>query len=513
MKKNIFQKFLILLAIITLSNACTDSFLEVDKRGLTDEADFYKTDDQALAAVVSAYDMLQSMYAKDWTSAWFLKVTPGGEISNPDDDQPHYYELMTFTHTAENSVISAVFREIYFGIYRANKVLERVEPDSDVKTIVRAEAKFLRALYYFDLVTLWGEVPLVTTVLAGGEYAQPKNSVTEIWAQIESDLSEASQDLLLRSEMISRFGNAHLFRATKGAAQALLGKAYLFQEKYDLASAQFESVIASGEYDLVDDFSTILKKETEFGIESLFEISYSTEEGHTWANGTFPWGNGRRQENMIHWQLAGPRGDGYFNGGTTGLINGWGFAYPTQSIYDAFKAEDLVRRQASIMSEAELIAKGGSMRFNGELHRANPGFIRLKYGTWLSETNEATQAELNYGTNIRLIRYADVLLMAAEAYHKSSQYTDAQALTELNKVRVRADLTPLSEFSIAMEDIRYERTAELAFEGHRFLDLVRWGLASEVLGAKGYQARHRYLPIPQFELDINPNLEQNPDWK
>lgn len=513
MKTNIFKKLLV-VALIGSFASCTDDFLDVDKRGLTEQEEFYQTDAQALSAVVAAYDILQSMYAKDWNCAWLLKEAIGGQISQPDDDQDQYYRLSVFEHTAENSAIQEVFNEAYYGIYRANKVIEKVEPDTDAKKMVVGEARFLRALFYFDLVNLFGKVPLVTSELSSSEYAQPSAEIADIWSLIETDLTEAVAALPVKSDIIATYGAPHAFRASKGAARALLGKAYLYQEKYDEAAAQFKAVIDSEEYGLVEDFADVLRKETEFGEESLFEISYSTEEGHTWSNNTFPWGNGRGQENNIHWQLAGPRGDGYFEPGSTGLIAGWGHGYPRPNVWNSYAEKDSIRRNATVMSEEQLIDLGGDMRSEGELHKPNYGFIRLKYGTWASETNMETQAELNYGTNIRLIRYADVLLLAAEAYHlaSSAEYTDDDAREFINLVRDRVEFDPLEASDDIMEAVRYERNAELAFEGHRFFDLKRWELAADSLGQFGYQSKHEYLPIPQAEIDINPELDQNPAW-
>lgn len=513
--KKIYLKLIVLLALIYYLTACTKDFLEVDQRGLTSQDNYYKTDDEALAAVVSAYDILQSLWAEDWQSLWMVKELPAHEItSGIKGDQSNYDDLVNYKYTSENVPVGAVYKNLYYGIYRANKVIEKVEPNTEAKKIIIAEAKCLRSYYYFELVTLFGASPLVTKELTPDEYGQPPSTVADIWAQIEKDLKEAIPDMILKSELISKYGATHAFRVNKGTAQALLGKAYLYQEKYTDAVTQFEAVIAleGTEYDLETSFSRILRKDTEFGIESLFEISYSTEEGHTWANGTFPWGNGRGQENNIHWQLCGPRFE-WFNGGTSGLLGGWGFAYPTKEIYDVFASNDTVRRKASIMSEAEVIAFGGSMRdTDGKLYAADTnGLVRLKYGTWADETDITTQPELNYGTNIRLIRYADVLLMAAEAYHKSGD--DNAALVELNKVRSRVNLPAETATGTALFDaIVYERQVELAFEGHRFTDLVRWNLADDVLGTYGYKEHHATYPIPQAALDVNKNLKPTPGY-
>jgi len=503
-------KIIILLTLLSMCFSCSKDFLEVEKRGLIAQEDFYQTDDEALQAIAAIYDILQMNYSSVWHSGWFLKTLPGDEVNGGGGnagDQPQIQALSSFEYTPSNDVIYQFFRRCYFGIYRANVLLENVEGDTDAKKIALAEAKALRAFFNFELVTLFGEVPLVNEVIADAtQYAQPAAEISAIWAQIETDLNAAIVDLPLKSE----YPAAQKFRFAKGTAQALLGKALLYQEKYAAAAEQFADVIESAEYDLAPDFSRVLRADTEFGTESLLEISFAMDDGQNW--GTFDWGDPRANENNIIWQLCGPRGDGYFEGGNSGLNNGWGFAPATTDIFDAFTQDGVVdnRRASSVMSEEELIALGGDLRLNGELAYDTEGVVRLKYGTWLDETDVSNVAELNYGTNIRLIRYADVLLMAAEAYNKSGD--DASALIELNKVRARVNMPDIDAADDVFEAIVRERQLELAFEGHRFLDLIRWGKAAEVLGSRGYEAKHRYFPLPQLELDINPNLEQNPDW-
>lgn len=168
---------------------------------------------------------------------------------------------------------------------------------------------------------MFGQGPLILNELAPSEYSQPFANAATIYAQIEKDLNEAIASLPEKSQ----YAEADKFRASKGAAQALLGKALLYQKKYAESAAAFETLINSGVYALQADFSTLFLKESEFGIESIFEVSWTTTSGYDW--GTFQWGGNRAMENNITWQLTGPRGD-YFVAGSTGLIGGWGFNYP-----------------------------------------------------------------------------------------------------------------------------------------------------------------------------------------
>ncbi|MCG8699632.1 MAG: RagB/SusD family nutrient uptake outer membrane protein, partial [Bacteroidales bacterium] len=393
-------------------------------------------------------------------------------------------------------------------VFNCNIVLDNVPDETEAQKTTRAEAKCLRAYYYFELVSMFGNVPLVTKVMNDGEVV-PFSAPSVIWTQIETDLKDAVPYLPQKSTLTG----INSFRVSQGTALALWGKALLFQGKYATAAEKFQTIIDSAQFSLNGDYSKILRAQTEFGPESLLEVEFITTEGHTWGNGTFPWGQGRKQENNIHWQLCGPRGDGYFEPGNSGLINGWGFAYPRSAMYDAFvEAGDMGRLASSIMSENQLIDLGGDFRLDGELPYDCEGFIRLKYGTWKDETDATAQAELNYGTNVRIIRYADVLLMAAEAYNLSNDDTKAQ--TYLNQVRARVSLDAVSTTGTdLLADIKSERMRELMFEGHRFVDLVRWGDAPTVLAYKNFMAnKHELLPIPADELTVTGLSQPNPGW-
>jgi hypothetical protein len=491
---------------VTVFTACKKDWLDVPPIGKLSETDFYKTDEDATSAIMATYDILQWMYARDWNSSYLVKTFPSDESNTgggDSGDQPPYQELDIFTYSSNNATITAVWQSNYFGIYRANKVINNVLDENDYRKQVIAEAQFLRAYFYMEIVTMFGTGPLILQEPAPSEYAQPFASADAIWAQIETDLKTAMAVLPEKSA----YGPGDVFRASKGACQALLGKAYLYQKKWPEAVAEFNKVISSGEYQLQDDFSTLFLQESEYGVESIFEVSYVTTEGYDW--GTFQWGGNRAMENNITWQLTGPRGD-YFQPGESGLIGGWGFNYPRQSVYDPYIEEgDVVRRPATLLSKADLQALGGDWT-NDEAWGWD-GFIRVKYGTRTDET-DAPVGELNYGTNLRLIRFADVLLMAAEANFRAGNA--GAAAIELNKVRARAGLDAIQPTGDAMfQAIVKERQMELAFEGVRFLDLIRWGIAKDVLGQFGYvDGKHNVYPIPADEMRANNQAAQNPGY-
>lgn len=502
MNMKIRYNILVVLALIFAITACKKDFLEVDPIGKMSEELFYKTDEDATKAIMASYDILQWMNARDWNSSYLVKTFPSDEsnVGGGDaGDQPPYQELGKYTYGPSNAPITAVWQSNYFGIYRANKVINNVQPETNLRKQIIAEANFLRAYYYFEIVSMFGQGPLILTDLAPSEYSQEFATKEAIYTQIVNDLNEAIAGLPTKSQ----YAAEDVFRASKGAAQSLLGKVYLYQEKWAESAAAFETVINSGEYQLQADYSTLFLKESEFGVESILEASFVTSAGYDW--GTFQWGGNRAMENNITWQLTGPRGD-YFEPGTSGLIGGWGFNYPLSNAYQVFADEgDVTRRSASILSLEDLRALGGD--WTNEDSWGWDGFIRVKYGTRMDETNgeDGAVAELNYGTNLRLLRYADVLLMAAEANFRAGD--QGKADTYLNQVRSRANLSAYQgDFFTALVK---ERQMELCFEGVRFLDLVRWGKAAEVLGSFGYTAKNAVFPIPQDEIRNNHNAVQN----
>ena len=208
----------------------------------------------------------------------------------------------------------------------------------------------------------------------------------------------------------------------------------------------------------------------------------------------------------MHIQLMGPREGDFGNGSSTGVIEGWGFNLPSEKLYNAYVAAgDEIRKNATVISEADWNASGGEA--TGLAYDYN-GYIRLKYGTNPSESGEPSTT-LNYGTNWRLLRYADVLLMAAEAAAMSGN--EGTAHTYLNQVRTRAGLANISPTGTDLMDaIVNERFLELAFEGFRLIDLIRWGRAADNI--VGFEAKHNLFPIPANELLRTPALSQNTGW-
>lgn len=457
------------VALIFISTACSKEFLDRDVNGVLPLEAYFQTEEDIQEGVMACYDVLQWAYAADWNSMYMVKTLPSDETNaggGNDGDQPPYQQLDDYSWDSENPAVSQAFTSMYYGISRANAVINSAEGDTAYKKQMIAEAKALRAYFYFELVSMFGKVPLMLVLpKSAEEYAQAGAPISEIYDQIEKDLTEAIVDLPRKSA----WGAENAFRMSQGAAQSILGKAHLYQQEWAQAAAAFDAVIGTTEYSLQADYSTLFLKESEYGVESVFEISFLTSEGYDW--GTFQWGGNRAMENNIHLQLMGPRGD-YFDAGTSGIVGGWGFNYPTDEAYQVFLAEgDVVRGRASVMSVADLEAENGAWNDGGNAVWGYEGYFRVKYGSIAAETNgeDGAVPELNYGTNQRLIRYSDVLLMAAEA--KFMNNGGGQA--EFDMVRNRPG--GLAPKTISMNAIKIERQLELAFEGVRLFDLIRWG--------------------------------------
>jgi len=521
MKKLIYSLSVLIVFVFA---SCSKDFLEVEPAGQLSSDNFLKTDSDVKLAVMGVYNKLQGAYSSgSWTSLLFIKNLPADDVNcaGPNGaDQPEYQYLDDFNITSDNTKLAAVWTNLYSIINSSNTIIVNVGANAGategMKTMV-GEAKALRAFAYLDLVTMFGGVPLMTVNPAqASEFSKPRASKEEVYAQIEADLKDAIAVLPVRSE----YAAADKFRFSKGTAQALLGKAYLYQAKFADAATVLGACIASNEYSLEPNYPDIWSKNNEFGVESIFEISYTSQENYGWGN--FPWGGGN--ESNIEMQLEGPRadGDGSFDFSNLDLsqvdiVGGWGFNLPTGKIGDLLYAIPTDKRiKGSVISEADYFAAGGAYQ-TGEYPYDYEGYLRLKYACRASETTPGTvaQPELNYGSNYRLIRFADVLLMAAEAYNKSGN--DAAALAELKKITDRAGIPEHTETGTALFDqIVIERAKELCFEGTRYWDLVRWGKAAAEMGDMGFVAgKHELFPIPINEIIANTMMDetdQNPGY-
>ena len=500
-----FQLYKILLiGVLFMATSCSEDFLDLDPRGTDLESNFYQTEDEMFQALVAAYDPLSWQGTDGWTMKLGLMNAASDDTyagGSDASDQPNWVALDNFTLDPFIGPQSGFWRKGFAGIYRCNLFLQKiVENEFDPSFVARttAEIKFLRAYYYFDLVRLFGNVPLFTSPISPDDISTTSQaSPAEIYAQIEADLNDARNTFELPSTLPpDEFG-----RITKGAATALLGKVILYQNNEGRmmeAANLFEEIIGSGLYGLEDNFEDIFRLENEFGIESVFEIQHSGNQRGGWEN----FNNGT--EGNYNVQFFGMRD--YVG---PDFATGWSFCPVSLELVDAMRNDP--RFSATVINGGALQNQGASYTPGFQ----NTDFFIRKYAGLQNERALDGEPALNWATNEREIRYADILLMAAEAIARGGG-SSADAIRYVNQVRLRVGLQPFPPLQgqALLDAIYDERRMELATEGHRFFDLVRTGRAAEVLGSFGFQTnKNEILPIPQFELDISEgSLTQNPGY-
>lgn len=495
-RKNIPTLLIVLIALLAVSPGC-EKFLEEDPQGELTQEQFPVSQSDALLATNAAYASLRDwLYNSGGFPILDIMSDDANKGSNPNDQLPTLGPYEDFTYTPTQDGLDRWWNALYEGVKRANVVIEKVPDipmDESLKTRCVAEARFIRGLIYFDFVRAWGGVPMVTTTEP--ELNLARSGADEIYNLLIGDLQFAADNLPLKSE----YAPEDLGRATSGAANALLARVYLFRGEYTEAENRSMAVINSGEYGLEPVFTDANGVNGNNGIESVFAV------GALQIAGTGSGGN----------QYANTQG-------VRGTPNrGWGFNRPSLDLRNSFEAGD-PRLKGTIIDLGDVI-DGVEILGDGttpdETFDEDGNLIEVEcYNrkVWVPGDNTISQ----WGHNRRLIRYADVLLMAAEAMNENNKPNDA--LMYVNMVRERAregnedilpDITTTDQAELR-NLILLERRHELAMEGHRFWDLVRTGRGPEVLGPLGFiQGKHELLPVPQTEIDISQGtLTQNPNW-
>lgn len=441
------------------------------------------------------YNVIWSKYYGNWGNSFFMNANIASDNMFPAgggaSDRPEYQ--MTEDFSFDPTVVSSkmLWQVSIDGITKCNYLLYQAEQTGQDESSLIAETKFLRAYLYFNFARIFGDVPIIETACIPVVHQVSRNPLTEVYAFIIKDLTDAVSGLPTKANL-SEESN---FRATQGAAQALLGKVYLYNQEWSKALTTLENVINSGNYALEASFTDIWAEDNEHGIESIFELVYSPNH--------WDWSSTKNTAN-IDIQLTGIRG----LSNSDDYNDGWGFCTVTEDLVDAFvNAGDTDRMHASIIFADTLTNHGAT--FDKFAHQ-HTGYWSKKY-TASAQTNMEFSYS-SYGQNEIQLRYADVLLMAAEAAYQFGN--DIKAQNYLNQVRARAGLTEvLSTGNTLLEAIYNERRLELAFEGNRFFDLRRWGLLESTLSAQGFNTNTNGLwPIPQDIIDLNPDMLQNPSY-
>ena len=486
--RNIKTLFAAGVIVLLSASSCKKDFLELAPISQQNGNNFYKTAEDMKNALTAAYGGLQygGLYYSSMHVIGDLR-SDNTEITNPNAGAD-LQAVDNFTNLPTTSTSSITWAGHYQAIQNTNIVIEKIEPvamDATLKARYTGEAKFLRALMYFNLVRIFGDVPLVTKVINNPQegYDYGRESTANVYAQIIADLQAAEASLPFE------YTGVDIGRATKGAAMSLLGKVYLTQKNWNLAAAKLKEVIdqtASNKYQLLPTYAGVFGVANENNRESIFEVQFkraSTGEGSPFTNQFAPIGSGTA---------------------VVSVGNPLGQNIPTANMNNAYETGDL-RKAVSMRTSYVLGA-----------NTVNHNYVVKYSGT--------PAANLDSDNNWIVLRYADVLLMYAEALNEQGYVADGPAFTYLNQIRTRAGLPSKTsnnanaalrvanqaDFRLAIEQ---ERRIELAFEGHRWFDLIRTDRALAVLGASGMQPHHNVFPIPQTQIDINPGkITQNPNY-
>lgn len=479
--------YLLVITVASMVLAACSDFLTEDLKGEFSTDTYYQNDKQALQAIAGVYNALT--FTNSNNVIWVF-----GDVASDDavkggnpGDQAEIKYIDEFTANSTNGMIINYWTFVYEAIARANNVIANVpgiSMDEGLKNRIVGEAKFIRAYCYFNLVNIFGKVPLkLQPQLSQETIHVPLSDVPAIYQQIEKDLTDAAAVLPVS------YTNADKGRVTKGAALAMLGKVSLYQQKWPAAISYFQQTEALGLYRLLPRYADNFKHAYENSSESIFEIQHL-------ANQNPGMGNALNQ-----WFAPASEGGYYFNAPTQGLADE--YEKSTTGAVDP-------RLDASI-------GRDGQPWLNGDIFQASwspSGFLTKKHQQPLSEIPSSLKGDgdLNY----IYLRYADLLLMKAEAFNENGNADSARV--NLNKVRHRArasfngtppadllaDITTTDKTELATA-IRHERRVELAQEFHRYFDLMRWGktIAEAALGEKFKYETKRYQPIPQKEIDAN----------
>lgn len=492
-------KYILVLFIILMVAPSCQKLLEENPKDRFVVDNFYKSDKDAEAAVNAIYNRLYNgMYERIFGLVTDLLTDDyknGGGMSNSQLQDIEYCRA-----TSENAFVAKIWSQSYDGIARANTAIDQIPDinmDEQLKNRFIGEAKFLRALFYFNLVRLFGDVPIILHLGSVEDSYIPRSPKDDVYAQIIADLQDAI------SYLPPVYSDKDIGRATQGAAKILLGKVYLTLQNWQDAVDVLEDVVnneATYNYALQDNYGDNFKVATENGPEMVFSVQFQA-----------PPGNGNQMMQGIAPKYSIP-------GGLPGLKQAWEADIPTLDVYSVFDSLD-ERKNATF--HTEFVSPK-----NGKTYTSRIPLFYKYYEEGIQKCSES-------GINYPVLRYSDALLMLAEALNELGRTGEAEPL--LNRVRERAfnntdhDYHGLSQ-SEFRDSVHFERRLEFVDEGHRLFDLYRWGTFVDVMKAHGHleavltgeeikndisnnvSDRNLLYPIPQHEIDLNHELVQNPGY-
>lgn len=460
-------------------------------------ANFWQNASDAEANVTSIYQIFLGQEGWSCADNWYNRMVPA--LYRSDDigithDVADWWSMAMFTISDTNGTVSGLWNLNYKGIFRANQAIENIpgiaKMDQTEQARLVGEAKFLRAYFYFSQVTNYLNVPLILTVPTdSSQYEQAQAAPADTWNQIVQDFKDAV------SVLPDTYDADNQGRITKGAALGFLGKSYLYQGKWQEAADTFKQIIDSKNYGLLPDYANVFREDHDFSEEGLLEVNY--------AKGSF---KGQTLESPRNYEEAPSE------------AGGWYECYPNQWLFDQMSLEKTTGGKLDPRIYATIIWKDGGLQYYGKTYAQlfGAGATKMAWAKYNEWELGAPISEYS-GKNLRVMRYSDVLLMHAEALNNLNRTADAVPF--VNQVRNRAQLASLSpavsKANMATE-IEHQRLVELADEGSRFYDLLRWGTLKENLSAHGAigaanfrEGTHEYFPIPLTELQANTKAKQN----
>ncbi len=521
---------IIISGIILIS--CNEDLLDVEQHGALLPDNYY-----ANASDEQAEQLIAEVYSQVFTQLFwngFLNgmsdngIRTGGALSNVNV-------------TSQNHDMNGYFTSLFRINYLCNMVIENLPADTDTKSQVIGEAYFWRAFAYFNLIRMWGTPPLVDHVLGAGDLQPANGTSVELWNYVETSLDEALKLLPEKAGLGQQdeIGG----RVTKHAVYALLGKTQLIKGDYSSAITSLEQVINSGKYQLIDDFRELYHTTSDFCDEYIWEFNVDDEDQANFER------EGDNRAINLTWRTENVT----VPGGLT--AQGYGFADFNKAFYDFMVArgekgkprylgtiwdyEDILNRFVELGLASDVEAAKGEFWNSVPAMSDCQGYFRSKMLPWADEIYDFYDVNVIHSKiNWPGMRYAEVLLLYAEACVQSGTKTDL-GLAAINEIRLRAGLDNLPSYTL--QDLKDEKRAELAYEGERFLDLVRWGDAPAALATRGFtmynfygyvegttdynvtemgvqdavgfqSGRDELFPFPYNERLLNPNLGQNTGW-
>ena len=516
LKYRLFRLFTLLAVLFItplLLQNCSKKNLNLTNPNALPASAFWKTADDAEKGLVACYGPLTSIQGWGRMMGAILTTQRGDDI-NPFPS-PNVQDAGTFIVQPTDGRVSEGWGELNAIVARTNAVIfnvPNIAMDASQKARIIGEAYFLRSVAHFYLLNMWGNIPLITTPIAEvNDLFVEQASKDLVWASIISDAKDA------QSRLPVTVAAKDIGRATSGAATAMLGKAYLFTQKWAEAAAEFKKIIDNpGLYQLVANYQDNFLQEKNNNTESIWELQYQSTANANWGtSGTANPLRGQAWEPDI--APVGSTSQG------TATVNQW--------VFDLFLKEKTLGNKIDPRAYATMVwnypgAKVYQQDFTAALSGANLNKIWIRKYLNYNRVSSLDPGEWGYATNNRrMIRFADVLLMYAEAQNEAAG-ADATAYAAINKVRDRANMPPITpglNKDAFRKAVRDERVLELSLEGDRVFDLLRWGIMASTFtthpeyrsnsGSQPFKPGFIYLPIPQNDIDANPKIKQNPDYK